>query len=224
MLSDFAIFNKRETKDKKSIIWYSMGPFLLLLTLSIVLIYSEKIPLSIILACAGGIIFSSLFQIYGALLASGLILYLQFPQLQEFTVLLTTASILLSFLIMALSSLELRKLASPIDVKALPLSLEQPLQMETVKEDRDVEHQYKQLRKQFEEKSSILNQTRRQLFETENALMAKEREILELLRAEANERKEFEKMLKDLQEKEELLEAQLLATETFITKVLSEKQ
>lgn len=242
MLSDFAIFKKRETKDKKSVIWYVMGPFLLLLTLSIVLIYSEKIPLFLILACAGGIIFSNLFQIYGAIFSSALILYLQSSQPQEFTSILITASILLSFMIMALSAQELRKFGAVLDEQAFSLSGVEVqatsseeatvstgtlahVQQEEIPqsiENRDIELQYKQLRKQFEEKTEILKITRRQLFETENALLTKEREIQEIQRIEIQERKEFEKLLREVQASKEHIEAELLSSENFITKILSE--
>lgn len=81
----------------------------------------------------------------------------------------------------------------------------------------DVSHKYKQLRAQFEEKSTILEQTRRDLFALEGRLTVLSKEKEEQTFEAQREQEILWEMLKNLEEENQFLEQEVLALEQVVT-------
>ncbi len=85
--------------------------------------------------------------------------------------------------------------------------------------EHEIYHQYKQLRIQFEEKSEVLNQTRKQLFQTENELLALQREKAEKELEDAFEYLSWQKTVLELQSEKDAMEMKLACLEDIVTQL-----
>jgi hypothetical protein len=83
------------------------------------------------------------------------------------------------------------------------------------------EDRYKQLRKQFQEKSDVLDQTRKDLFEKDHNFLVLHRERMLSAMQEDTEMTKMMQIVSLLHEEKELLEQQLLSVEGILGKFLS---
>lgn len=108
------------------------------------------------------------------------------------------------------------------------LALDQECQnAQEVMEDEAVlpwESLYKQLRLQFDEKSEVLNQTRKELFHTENQLLALEKEKEVVTFDEDVDQKILVSQMKALEEEREDLEDQVLLLQEIISSMQEKKK
>lgn len=98
-----------------------------------------------------------------------------------------------------------------------------PVDKEMVGELSRQEGCYKQLRSQFDEKSSILSQTRKELFQTQGKLMALEREnILSSPELEAEESLHVGHLITKAAQEMQQLEEEIISLEQFVSHLLSQ--
>lgn len=116
--------------------------------------------------------------------------------------------------------LESMKTQNAMEGMIEPVSLQQISEALPVGEWED---RYKQLRKQFEEKSQILDQTRKELFEKDHHFLVLHREKMLAGMQEDTEMSKMMQIVSLLSEEKELLEQQLVSVEEIVTKLLREQ-
>lgn len=109
------------------------------------------------------------------------------------------------------SELRMQKMAKPVE------KTEDPDELKSL---QALQVQHAQLREQFEEKSEVLHQTRKELFDLESAYLTLKNEIAERACTPVEEHEILTECLKCIQEKEE----QIVALEEILSTVLAEKK